>query len=254
VKDRPASRIVLDALRDGRLTGGRTLLDASSGNTGVAYSMLGAALGFPVELCVPRNVSPERLQRMLAYGARLVFTDPLEGTDGAQREARRRATEDPERYFLADQYNNPSNPRAHEEGTGPEIWRQTSHRLTHFVAGVGTGGTLCGTARYLKSRDPTIRIVGVEPDGPMHGLEGLKHMPTAMRPGIYDASLVDETVRVATEDAQAMVRRLAAEEGVLVGSSGGAAVVGALQVAGHLRNAIVVTLLPDRGERQLDQG
>jgi len=247
VKDRTARGIVVDALDSGLISPGRTLMDASSGNTAVAYAMLGARLGFPVEIILPSNAHRSRVDRIRAFGARVVFTDPGEGTDGAQREARRRAREFPDRYFYPDQYNNPSNPRAHYATTGPEIWRQTSGRLSHFVAGVGTGGTISGVGRFLKEKNPTIQVVGVEPLGPMHGIEGLKHIPTALRPSTYDDRLVDETVRVETEDALAMRVRLAREEGLTVGASAGAAVWAAVAVGKAHPGAFVVTILPDGG-------
>jgi len=248
VKDRAAWAMVRDGLARGLLGNGRILLDASSGNTAVAYAHLGARLGFGVELCLPRTVSPERLDRLRRLGAQVVPTDPLEGTDGAQTEADRRAREWPEVYFYPDQYRNPWNPRAHYETTGPEIWEQSEGRVTHWVAGIGTGGTLTGTGRYLRERNATISIVGVEPDRPLHGIEGLKHLPTARVPSVYDPVLVDRTVRVTTEEAVAMQRRLAREEGLLVGRSSGASVAGALKVAGSLAGGVVVTVLADRGD------
>jgi S-sulfo-L-cysteine synthase (O-acetyl-L-serine-dependent) len=252
VKDRAAYGIVLAALSSGELSPGRTLIDASSGNTGISYAMLGARLGFPVSICLPRTASAERVQRLRAYGAEVIYTDPAEGTDGAQREARRRASEDAGRYYYADQYNHPANPEAHYRGTGPEIWGQTAGRVTHFVAGVGTGGTISGVGRFLRETSPNVRIIGVEPDGPMHGIEGLKHLPTALRPGTYDARWVDETIRVATEDAQEMARRLAREEGLFVGTSSGAAVAAMITTAGPLRGpAVLVAILPDGGDRYL---
>lgn len=249
VKDRAALEIVRELLREGSLGSGRVLLDASSGNTAVAYAMLGARLGFEVELCLPRHASPQRVAQIRAFGATIVFTDPGEGTDGAQREARRRAAADPARYCYPDQYNHPANPLAHYRHTGPEIWEQTAGRVTHFVAGVGTGGTISGTARFLKERRPSTVVVGVEPTGPLHGLEGLKHIPSALRPGTYDATLLDRTVRVETEVAEAMQRRLAAEEGLAVGVSSGAAVVAALEVGRERPGAVVVTVLPDGAAR-----
>jgi len=248
VKDRAALGIVQAALQDGSLDAERTLVDASSGNTAVAYAMLGARLGFPVLLFVPRQANPARLSAIRAFGAEVVLTDPGEGTDGAQREARARAESAPPRYFLADQYNNPANPRAHYTGTGPEIWRQSGGRLTHLVAGVGTGGTISGTGRFLKERRPALTVVGVEPTGPIHGLEGLKHLPTAVRPGTYDGSVVDSTVRIGTEEAMAMVSRLAREEGISAGPSAGAAVAAALGIARDDPEAFVVAIVPDRGE------
>lgn len=247
VKDRTARGIVLDALSEGRLPSGRTLMDASSGNTAVAYAMLGARLGFPVELVLPANAHPSRVTRIRAFGANIVFTDASDGTDGAQREARKRAAEQPDRYFFPDQYNNPSNPRAHYTSTGPEIWDQTGGRVTHFVAGVGTGGTISGVSRFLKEQKPTVYVIGVEPTGPIHGIEGLKHLPTALRPSTYDEHLIDETLRVETEEAVAMQHRLAGEEGLLVGASAGAAVFAAVEVGRRNPGAVVVTILPDGG-------
>ena len=247
VKDRAALEIVRFEIAAGALGPSRVLLDASSGNTAVAYAMLGARLGFGVELCLPRNASPERVARIRAYGAEVVFTDPAEGTDGAQREARRRARENPARYCYPDQYNHPANPAAHYRHTGPEIWRQTAGRVTVFVAGIGTGGTISGTGRYLKEQRPGIRVVGVEPSGPIHGIEGLKHLPSALRPSTYDERVVDATVRVETEQAQAVQERLASEEGLAVGVSSGAAVAAAIEVGRAHPGAVVVTLLPDGG-------
>ncbi|MGI0154857.1 MAG: PLP-dependent cysteine synthase family protein [Thermoplasmata archaeon] len=249
VKDRAALEIVRSALANGSLGASRVLLDASSGNTAVAYAMLGARLGFGVELFLPRNASPERVSRIRAYGASIVFTDPAEGTDGAQRQALRRARDEPSRYFYADQYNNPENPGAHYRHTGPEILQQTGARLTHLVAGVGTGGTISGRARYLKQERPEVRVVGVEPAGPVHGIEGLKHLPSALRPSTYDETLIDDTIRIETEVAQRMQRRLAVEEGLAVGVSSGAAVAAALGVGRSDPGAVIVTLLPDADRR-----
>jgi cysteine synthase B len=247
VKDRAALGIVRTAFADGRLGPGRVLIDASSGNTAVAYAMLGARLGFPVEVYLPRNVAPDRLRRLRTYGTHVVFTDPAEGTDGAQSAAREKAESAPERYFYADQYNNPANPGAHYATTGPELWRQTQGRISHLVAGVGTGGTISGTGRYLKERSPSVRIVGVEPTGPIHGLEGLKHLPSAIRPSTYEENVLDETQRVETEEAVAMTDRLGTEEGLAVGPSSGAAVVAALRVGADRPGAFVVVILPDGG-------
>jgi S-sulfo-L-cysteine synthase (O-acetyl-L-serine-dependent) len=250
VKDRAAWAIVERAIADGALRSGRVLLDASSGNTGISYGMLGARLGFSVEICLPRNASPERIRRLKAYGVHLVLTDPLEGTDGAQREARRRAHGHPGRYFYPDQYNHPANPEAHFLGTGPEIWAQTRGAITHLVAGVGTGGTISGAGRYLKQRNSSIQVIGVEPDAPLHGIEGLKHLPTALRPGTYDASVIDGTIRMPTERAQESTRRLARDEGLLVGTSSGAAVAAAEDIArSATAPACIVAVLPDGGDR-----
>ncbi|MGD0719103.1 MAG: cysteine synthase family protein [Thermoplasmata archaeon] len=248
VKDRAALSIVRNALQTGRLAMGRTLVDASSGNTAVAYAMLGARLGFPVRLCVPRNAHPERVRRMETFGAEIVFTDAMDGSDGAQREARRLSMENPEMYYYPDQYNNAANPEAHYATTGPEIWRQTAGTITHFVAGVGTGGTISGVARYLKERDPAIRIIGVEPTGPLHGIEGLKHIPTALRPSTYGEQWVDATMRIETEVAIEMQRRLGREEGISAGRSAGAAVAASLEVGARNPGAVVVTILPDGAE------
>jgi S-sulfo-L-cysteine synthase (O-acetyl-L-serine-dependent) len=247
VKDRAAAAMVRAGLESGQLRSGRTLLDASSGNTALAYAMLGARLGFPVELVLPRNAHPERVERIRAFGAAVRFTDPGEGTDGAQQEARRLADAEPDRYFFPDQYNNPANPGAHERTTGPEIWEQTDGRLTHFVAGVGTGGTISGVGHFLHRVAPSVRIVGVEPTGPIHGLEGLKHLPTALRPSTYDAAVVDETIRIETEEAERVRERLGREEGLHVGASAGAAVAAALRIGRAAPGAYVVTILPDGG-------
>lgn len=265
VKDRPARRMICEGLRQHQLTEGRRILDATSGNTGIAYAMIGAALGYGVTLCVPENVTPERKRILKAYGAELMFTDPLEGSDGAIREARRRFAADPDRYFYPDQYNNEFNWRAHYETTGQEIWDQTGGRLTHFVAGLGTSGTFVGTARRLRELDPSITLVSVQPDSPFHGLEGLKHMASAIVPGIYDPDVADIDLLVSTEDAHAMTRRLSREEGLLVGISSGANLAGALRLLTAFAEnasadssappvpATVVIIFPDGGERYLSE-
>jgi cysteine synthase B len=254
VKDRAALWIVRAAEAAGELSPGRTLLDASSGNTGIAYAMLCAARGYGCEICVPAAASEERKRLLARYGAELVITPPEEGSDGAIREARRRAAADPARYYYADQYNNPQNVRAHYEGTGVEILEQTRRRVTHFVAGLGTSGTFTGVGRRLREFRRDIVLTAVQPDDAFHGIEGLKHMETAIVPGIYDAALADATERVRTEDAQAMALRLAREEGLLAGPSGGANVLAAMRVAETLpRSALVVTVLPDGGERYLSE-
>ena len=253
VKDRPAANMVREGLRTGALRPGKTLLDATSGNTGIAYAMIGASLGFPVKLCVPSNVTVERKRLLHAYGAELIFTDPMDGSDGAIREARRQVAADPERYFYPDQYNNDANWRSHYQTTAPEILAQTEGRITHFVAGLGTSGTFMGTGRRLREVNPSIKLISFQPDSPLHGLEGLKHMETAIVPGIYDPSLADQDLRVSTEDAYTMVRRLAREEGLLVGISGGAAVAGALTVAKNARNAVIVTIFPDSADKYMSE-
>jgi cysteine synthase B len=253
VKDRTAARILSDAERRGELREGRIILDATSGNTGIAYAMIAAARGWRVTLCVPENVTPERKRILKAYGATLVFTNPLEGSDGAIREARRLYQSDPDRYYYADQYNNESNWLAHYLTTGPEILRQTEGRITHFVAGLGTSGTFVGVGRRLREHDPRVRLISVQPASPLHGLEGLKHMESAIVPGIYDAALADEDRRVSTEEAYEMTRRLAQEEGLLVGISSGAAMAAALGVARTLREGVVVTIFCDGGDRYLSE-
>lgn len=254
VKDRPALAIIRAAEREHRLGPGRTLLDASSGNTGIAYAMLCAERGYRCEICLPGNASAERQRLLRSYGAATVITDALQGSDGAIREARRRAAEFPERYFYADQYNNPENVAAHYETTGVEIWAQTSRRITHFVAALGTSGTFVGTGRRLREHNGAIRLIAVQPDSPLHGIEGVKHMATAIVPGIFEPALADETLTVSTEEAQTTARRLAREEGVLAGVSGGANVVAALRVAAALDpDQMVVTLIPDGGERYLSE-
>ncbi len=253
VKDRAALRIILDGVRSGRLTRGQTLLDATSGNTGIGYAMIAAALGYRVRLCVPAQIGRERRVALEAYGAELILTDPLEGTDGAIREARRIRDAAPERYFYPDQYNNPSNWQAHYDTTGPEIHRQTGGRVTHFVAGLGTTGTFTGTGRRLKALNPSVHLTAFQPEGPIHGLEGLKHLPTALVPGIHDPLLADDNRTAATENAYAMIRRLAREEGLLVGVSAAAAVSVALDVARGLERGVVVTVLPDHASRYMNE-
>ena len=253
VKDRAAKRIIEAAIASGELTPHRSLLDATSGNTGIAYAMIGAALGYRVTLCLPKNAGAERKRLLRAYGAEIVETNPLEGTDGAQVQARQLADQDPGRYCYVDQYNNPANWTAHAETTAPEIWEQSGGRVTHFVAGLGTTGTFVGTARGLKQFNPTLRAVSIQPDGPLHGLEGMKHLATACLPGIYDPSVADTEATVTTEEALKTTRRLAREEGLLVGPSAGANVFAALRLARSLTPpALVVTVLCDTGSRYLD--
>jgi len=253
VKDRPALRMILEGVRTGQLRPGMTILDATSGNTGIAYAMIGAARGYPVTLCLPKNASSRRKRILRSFGVELIETDPLLSSDGAQLVAREMFARQPEKYFYPDQYNNPANWRAHYETTAPEIWEQADGRITHFLAGLGTSGTFVGVARRLKSFNPEIRAISMQPDSPLHGLEGLKHMATAMVPGIYDASVADENVAVATEDAQELVRRLAREEGLLVGTSSGANVFAAFRLALSLPSgSVVVTILCDGGEKYIE--
>lgn len=253
VKDRAAWNMVREAERAGQLGGGKVLLDSTSGNTGIAYAMIGAARGFGVKLAMPANASVERKRILGAYGAQLVLTDPLQGSDGAIHEARRILAADPDRYFYCDQYGNENNWKAHYNGTAPEIYEQTAGRITHFVAGLGTSGTFVGTARRLKELNPAIRLISFQPDSPFHGLEGLKHMPTAIVPAIYDARLADENLEISTEAAHHYTRRLAAEEGLLVGISSGAALAASLEVADRTRQGVIVTVFPDGGDKYLSE-
>jgi S-sulfo-L-cysteine synthase (O-acetyl-L-serine-dependent) len=254
VKDRPALRMIEEGERTKVLTQDKVILDSSSGNTGIAYALIGAVKGYRVELVVPRNVSQERKRILQAYGAHVIYTDPLAGSDGAIREAHRRYEDNPEKYFMPDQYNNPANWWAHYDTTGPEIIEQTKGRITHFVAGVGTSGTLMGTGRRLREFNPRIQIVAVLPAEDLHGIEGLKHMETAIVPGIWNEQFPDLRLAVRTEDAYTMARRLALEEGILVGQSGGAAVHAALQLARQVSDAVIVTILPDAGDRYFSTG
>lgn len=251
VKDRPALNMIRQAERAGLLTKDKTIIDATSGNTGIAYAMLGAALGYKVELCLPQNASAERKLMLKAYGANVILTDPMAGTDGAIIEARRRVAEHPDKYVYLDQYSNDANWRAHYETTAPEIFQQTDGRITHFVAGLGTSGTFVGVSRRLRELKPSVRLISMQPDSPYHGLEGMKHMPTAIVPSIYDATLADEEMEVMTEDAHAMVRQLAKREGWFVGVSAAANIVAALRVAEKLESGVIVTILCDGGSRYL---
>ena len=251
VKDRPALRMVQEGLRTRKLRPGKTILDSTSGNTGIALALIGRVLGYPVELVVPGNVSTERKQIIATYGAQVTYSDPLEGSDGAIRLCRQILEADTERYFKPDQYFNPMNPRAHYENTGPEIFRQTQGTITHFVAGIGTGGTVMGTGRYLKEVNPKIQVIAVEPDDALHGLEGLKHMESSIVPGIYHEQKLDSKIPVSTEDAYSMVYRLSQEEGILVGQSSGAAMFAALKLARNLRSGTIVTVFPDFGDKYL---
>jgi cysteine synthase B len=253
VKDRAALAMIQHGERTGALRPGRTLLDATSGNTGIAYAMLGSARGYRVRLCVPGNITPERKRLIETYGADLILTDPMLGTDGAIVEARRLYALASDRYFYPDQYSNPANWRAHYETTAPEVFDGTDGRLTHFVAGLGTSGTFVGTGRRLRELNPAITLVSVQPDSPLHGLEGLKHMPSALVPAIYDPRLADAELTVATEDAYALTRRLAREEGLFVGPSSGAALAACLEIMETLQRGVVVTVFPDGGDRYLSE-
>ena len=249
VKDRAGLKIIEEGERSGQLTHEKIILDSTSGNTGIAYAMIGAVKGYRVELVVPANISEERKKTLLAYGTNLTYTDPLLGSDGALLEAQRRYEENPARYFKGDQYNNPANWKAHYETTGAEIYYQSRGKVTHFVAGVGTGGTLTGTGKRLKDYHPNIKVYGVQPDSGFHGIEGLKHIETAIRPGIYDDSILDGTFFIKTEDAYGMADRLVKEEGLLVGPSSGAALWASLQLAESIESGVVVTIFPDGGYR-----
>jgi cysteine synthase B len=254
VKDRAAYSMIREGERHGDLRPGKVILDATSGNTGIAYAMIGAALGYRVKLCLPNSASPERKHILHAYGVEIVYTPGDEGTDGAIRRVREIYKADPDKYFYPDQYGNPANPAAHYTGTAPEIWLQTEGRVTHFLAGLGTSGTFVGTSRRLKELNPKIRCISVQPDSGFHGLEGLKHMATNIVPAIYDASIADEDVAVQTEDGQLMARRLAREEGILAGVSAGAALWACLDLARRLprdEHAVIVTVFPDSGDKYL---
>ncbi|MDX1992460.1 MAG: cysteine synthase family protein [bacterium] len=258
VKDRAALNIIREAELRGDLRPGKIILDSTSGNTGIAYAMIGAAKGYGVKLFLPANASPERIAILRAYGAELVLTDPLEGSDGAILAVRELAAKEPDRYYYADQYNNPANWQAHYNTTGVEIWNQTHGKVTHFVAGLGTSGTFMGTSRRLKEFNPDIHVISLQPDGPFHGLEGWKHMATAIKPGIYSESLADEDFPVRTEETHEMARRLAREEGYLVGISAAGAMVGTLKVAEAIaargEAGVVVTLFPDNAYKYLSEG
>jgi cysteine synthase B len=253
VKDRPALRMILEGEKTGKLRPGMTILDATSGNTGIAYAMIGAARNYRVTICLPKNASSQRKKILVSYGVEIIETDPLLSTDGAQLQAKQIYQTLPEKYFYPDQYNNPANWLSHYETTAPEIWEQTEGRISHFVAGLGTSGTFVGTVRKLKELKPELQAVSMQPDSPLHGLEGLKHMATATVPGIYDTELADKQVEVSTDDGRHMALRLAREEGLLVGSSSGANVFAALRLGQSLKSgSVVVTILCDSGERYLE--
>jgi len=254
VKDRPALNMILEGEREGLLTPGKIILDATSGNTGIAYAMIGAARGYAVRLCLPRNVTPERKKILAAYGAEIVYTPPAEQSDGAIRMVKKLYAEHPELYFYPDQYGNPNNWKAHYKTTGPEIWAQTEGQITHFVAGLGTTGTMMGTGRFLRDTAPSVKLISMQPDSPFNGLEGLKHLETAIVPPIYDPTVADENVECRTEDAYVMVKRLAREEGLLVGISAGGNVHSALQIAKTApKGSVIVTILCDGADRYLSE-
>ena len=256
VKDRAAANIIAEARRSGRFGPGKILLDSTSGNTGIAYAMLGAAQGFPVTLCMPENVSVERKRIVQAYGANIIYTDPADGSDGAIRYARELFAGNPAKYFYADQYSNEANWRAHYLTTANEIWQQTQGRVTHFVSMLGTSGTFVGTTRRLKELKPNLHAISLQPDSPFHGIEGAKHMPSAIVPRIYDSALADENLEISTEAAYQMVKRLARQEAILVGISAAAALVGCLKVAENLKRGqagVIVTILCDSGDKYLSE-
>ncbi|MCX8076891.1 MAG: cysteine synthase B [Aquificaceae bacterium] len=251
VKDRPALSMFLDAMEKGLITKDKVVIDATSGNTGIALAMAGASLGIRVELAMPSNVSEERKRIIKAYGARVYFTDPLEGTDGAILFVREKVSKEPDKYVYLDQYNNPANWKAHFYSTGIEIWHQVGGRITHFVAGIGTGGTIMGTGRRLKIYNPDVQIIGVQPAYPFHGIEGLKHIESSIKPGIFDETFLDRTIFVETEPAYEMTKRLARDEGILAGQSCGAALFAAIRVARELKEGVIVVIFPDGGEKYL---
>ncbi|MDP9324909.1 MAG: pyridoxal-phosphate dependent enzyme, partial [Candidatus Dormibacteraeota bacterium] len=254
VKDRPAKRMIEEAEKSGELTRDKIILDSTSGNTGIGYALVAAAKGYRLRLVMPGNVSKERIETVRAYDAEITFSDPGEGSDGAILVARKMLEEHPDLYYMPDQYNNPNNPRAHYDTTGPEIIEQTGGRISHFVAGLGTSGTIVGTGRRLHEHNREIKVVAMQPSSGWHGLEGLKHIPTAIRPGIYDESVHDVLLDVETEDAYELARRLARTEGILAGHSSGAALWGAAQVTQGLEEAVVVMIFPDGGDRYLSGG
>jgi cysteine synthase B len=253
IKDRAALNMILDGINRGELNTHKRILDASSGNTGIAYAMIGAALGYGVTLCIPKNAGEMHKQMITAYGAEIIFTDPMSGTDGAIIAAKNLVRENPGKYYYVDQYNNPKNWEAHYNGTGAEIIKQTNGSVTHFVAALGSTGTFVGAGRRLKKYNPDIQLIAVQPDSPLHGLEGMKHLETAIVPGIYDDILADQDVVVSTEESQKMVRRLASEEGLLVGNSAGGALTAAIRLAENLSQGIIVVIFPDGAHKYLAQ-
>jgi len=254
VKDRPALLMIRDGINSGQLTHDKILMDSSSGNTAIAYAMFGAALGYKVELVTPMNMNIERKKTLTAFGSKIIYSDPLEGSDGAIRLARKLKAENPDKYFMPDQYNNPANPQSHYETTAIEIWDQTEGRVTHFLAGLGTSGTFMGTSRRLKELNPNIKTISIEPAESLHGLEGMKHMSTSIVPGIYDSTKADELVGVSTEDAYDTMKDLLKKEGIFVGHSGGAVAYAAIECAKTLEEGVIVTVFPDGGYRYLSGG
>lgn len=254
VKDRPALWMILDGINSGQLTHDKILMDSSSGNTAISYAMFGAALGYKVELVTPLNMNIERKKTLTAFGSKIIYSDPLEGSDGAIRLARKLKVENPDKYFMPDQYNNPANPQSHYDTTALEIWDQTEGRVTHLLAGLGTSGTFMGTSRRLKELNPNIKTISIEPAESLHGLEGMKHMPTSIVPGIYDSTMADESVRVSTEDAYGTMKDLLKKEGIFVGHSSGAVAYAALECAKMLEEGVIVTVFPDGGYRYLSGG
>ncbi len=254
IKDRPALWMILDGIRTGTLSPDKIIMDSSSGNTAIAYAMIGAALGYRVELVTPANMNIERKRTLEAFGAKMIFSDPLEGSDGAIKLARKLKDENPNKYFMPDQYNNPANPLSHFETTAPEIWHQTQRRVTHFLAGIGTSGTLMGTGKKLKEFNPHIKVIAIEPAESLHGLEGLKHMATSIVPGIYDPTFADEKVQVSTENSYRIMKELLKKEGIFVGHSSGAAAYATLEYTKRLKEGVLVTIFPDGGYRYLSGG
>lgn len=252
IKDRPALRMIQEGLKSGKLTKEKTVLDSTSGNTGVAYAMIGAAMGIKIDLVMPENVSPQRKLIVTTFGANIIYSSPMEGSDGAILLARKLLKENPDRYFMPDQYNNEFNPRAHYDSTGVEIWEQTNHQVTHFIAGIGTGGTVMGTGRRLKDYNKNIQVIAVEPDNAMHGLEGMKHMASSIVPGIYKENELDQKISMETEPAYDMSERLAHEEGLIVGHSSGGNMAAALRVAEKIQEGTIVTIFCDHGERYFE--
>ena len=253
VKDRPAAQIMRQALDSGQLEGGKTFLDSSSGNMGIAYATIGASLGIPVHLVIPENAGPERIGRLRALGVPLTLSDPLEGSDGAHEVATGLAASEPHKFFFADQYNNPANWQAHFGTTGPELWAQMDGEISHFIAGLGTTGTITGTASYLKQQDPGIQVIAVQPDSPLHGLEGLKHLESSPIPGIFNEDLINQTIEVATEETYSLLRELSQQHGLLLGISSAAAIIAAKKLAREVEMARAVVILPDSGEKYLSQ-